>query len=74
MNGTPVNIPIGRNQVTVHVPNLVCIAEPSPCPGVPDPRQEVRRALHTPIASPPLSILAQGRKNAVIVVNDITRP
>ena len=74
MNGTPVNIPIGKSQVTVHVPNLVCIAEPSPCPGVPDPRQEVRRALHTPIASPPLSILAQGRKNAVIVVNDITRP
>ena len=34
----------------------------------------VRRAMEAPIASPPLSVLARGKKNAVILISDHTRP
>jgi lactate racemase len=40
----------------------------------PDKRQAVRKAMEHPIGSAKLSDLAKGKKNAVIVINDITRP
>ena len=69
-----VTIPIGREAVTVSVPNLIAVAEPEHTPAAADEVQEVRRALEEPIGSPRLRELARGRKNAVIVINDITRP
>ena len=76
MNAAPqtVSIPIGEGAVEARIPNLVKVVEPPYAPGVPDPRQEVRRALLSPIGAPRLSHLARGKKRAVIVVNDITRP
>ncbi len=69
-----VRIPIGERVEEVPVPNLVTVAEPKFIPGVADPRAEVRRAILSPIGSRPLREIAAGRKRAVIVVNDITRP
>lgn len=69
-----VQIPIGRQVITARVPNCIGVADPAYVPGVPDAREEVRRALREPIGTPPLSDIARGRRDAVIVVNDITRP
>ena len=39
-----------------------------------DPVEAVRRCLADPIESPPLLELARGRRNACVVISDITRP
>lgn len=39
-----------------------------------DPVEAIRKALKNPIGTPPLKDLAKGKKDAVIVINDITRP
>ena len=41
---------------------------------LPDPEAAVREALANPIGSSPLEALAQGRRDACIVISDITRP
>lgn len=69
-----VEIPIGRTTVRAQIPNLIAVAEPAPVPGAADAREEVRRALAEPIGTMRLSEMARGRRDAVIVVNDITRP
>ena len=43
-------------------------------PPAPDPDAEVRRALDSPIGSPPLEALAAGKRNAVVILSDHTRP
>lgn len=43
-------------------------------PPLDDPERAVSEALERPIASPPLRQVAQGRKDACILVCDITRP
>lgn len=75
MSGTQtVNIPIGRGTVCARIPNLIAVAEPAYMPGVADARAEIRRAIAEPIGSAPLTELARGKRSAVIVINDITRP
>ena len=69
-----VQLPIGRRLVEARVPNLVKVVEPARVPGVADERAEVRRAIAQPIGARPLRELAAGKRQAVIVVNDITRP
>lgn len=69
-----VQIPIGRQVITARVPNCIGVADPAYVPGVPDAREEVRRALREPIGTKALRDIARGTRNAVIVVNDITRP
>lgn len=69
-----VTIPIGHGSQTVRVPNLVAVAKPEYTPGVADKRAEIARALREPIGTPRLVDLAKRRRDAVIVVNDITRP
>lgn len=39
-----------------------------------DPAAAIKECLEFPIKSPPLRELAQGRKNACVVISDITRP
>jgi nickel-dependent lactate racemase len=41
---------------------------------LPDPAAELRAMLASPIGTPPLAEIAQGRKDACIVICDITRP
>jgi nickel-dependent lactate racemase len=50
------------------------VLEKHPVPALPDPDAALRAALAEPIDSAPLCDLARGRRNAVIVVSDRTRP
>ncbi len=43
-------------------------------PPLPNPEAAVARAIADPIGTPPLAELARGRKNACVLVCDITRP
>lgn len=63
--GLPVNLP---DAAVMHVLGL------DPEPALSDPGAAVRAALQRPIGSASLHELAQGRRNACIVVCDITRP
>jgi lactate racemase len=71
-----VEIAFGRRQLAVQLPQG---AEPTvirkrPLPKLADQKQAVRQALDHPIAAQPLSVLAQNRRSACILICDITRP
>ncbi len=69
-------IPYGKREVEIKIPqaNYLATLAPQFRPGIKDEAGEVRRALDNPIGTKRLIEIARGRKNAVIVVNDITRP
>jgi hypothetical protein len=73
-NDATVRIPVGERWIEVSVPNLGGVIGPAHVPGVTDERAEIRRAIQNPIASPRLKDLARGKKDAAVIVNDITRP
>lgn len=50
------------------------VLEKARVPPLADPAQELRAGLLRPIGTPPLRELARGRRDAVIVVSDPTRP
>ena len=64
----------GQGTVSVEVPEGVKILDMKPLPSLSDPIEAVRNALADPIGSPPLRDIAKGRKNACVVISDITRP
>jgi len=74
INYTTVKIPVGDTAIEVSVPNLKGVIGPAKIPGVKDMRAEIRRAIENPIESLRLKDIARGKKDAVIIVNDITRP
>jgi nickel-dependent lactate racemase len=55
-------------------PNFKGVLYPAEASALSDPAAEVDRSLTAPIDSMPLTEMARGRKNAVIVISDITRP
>ena len=69
-------IPYGRGELEVKIPrkNHVATLMPHFKPGLKDEAGAVRQALENPIGTKRLKEMARGRKSAVIVVNDITRP
>jgi nickel-dependent lactate racemase len=69
-------IPYGRGELEVKIPrkNHVATLMPHFKPGLKDEAGAVRQALENPIGTKRLKEIARGRKSAVIVVNDITRP
>ncbi len=72
-----VTLKYGRHGLNVNFPEspgFAGVLEPRHQPALPDPERAVHESLETPIASAPLRNVAQGRKNAVIVVSDNTRP
>jgi nickel-dependent lactate racemase len=71
-----VQLDYGRAGLTVHLPDTlrVSIAEPSKGAPLPDPTRAVEEALAHPIGARPLSEVARGRRNAVVVISDKTRP
>ncbi len=73
---TTIKLKYGNDYHTISVPtkNIMDIIIPEDLPGVPDQMEEVRRALREPIESAPLSVLAKGKENVVILCSDITRP
>ncbi|MEJ2724798.1 MAG: nickel-dependent lactate racemase [Deltaproteobacteria bacterium] len=64
----------GKKTVDLELPDSVECLEMEPLKPLPDPTGAVRRALAEPIDSLPLEALARGRKNACVVISDITRP
>lgn len=66
----------GRTGLTVHLPETVHahVIRKHPMPLLPDPSGAVRHALENPLGCPPIGELARGKKNACILICDITRP
>ncbi|HSB71346.1 MAG TPA: nickel-dependent lactate racemase [Candidatus Methylomirabilis sp.] len=69
-----VDLPYGKTRVEVKVPDGTTVAYPRVLSRVADVGAEIRRAMAEPIGSPPLRELAAGKRDAVVVINDITRP
>jgi len=69
-----VNLPYGKGQAEVRVPDGSTVAFPRELPKVGDVGAEIRRAMAEPIGSAPLREIASGKRDAVVVINDITRP
>ena len=66
----------GRSGLTVDFPDhlKVQVIRKRPMPLLPDPGGAVRQALEKPVGCPPLQELAKGKRNACILICDITRP
>ena len=71
-----VHLEYGRTGLEVELPdrNVVKCLGYQPAPPLEDPRQAVRDCLCHPTAAPSLAELARGRRNACVVISDVTRP
>lgn len=71
-----VRLDYGRTGLEVEVPaeRLLGVLDLRPAMPLEDPDQAIAQALAQPIGTPPLGELARGRRNACILVCDITRP
>jgi Uncharacterized conserved protein len=71
-----ITLDYGKSGLAVEVPdaNVAHVLGLTPAPPLLDPAAAVRAALEAPIGTPPLAELARGRRNACVVVCDITRP
>jgi len=71
-----VRLEYGREGLEAELPdqNLVGVLKLTPAPPIENPTAATVRALSAPIGVRPLAQLARGRKDACIVVCDITRP
>lgn len=69
-------LPYGRTKIDAEVDEkrLVGVFEAATPRAVEDPDAEVERALDSPIGSKPLEALAEGKRNAVVIISDHTRP
>ncbi len=67
-------LPYGSGTVQVNVPDDSTVAYPRDLPAVDDVYREIRRAIMDPIGCPPLREVASRKSDAVVVINDITRP
>ncbi|MDZ7620421.1 MAG: nickel-dependent lactate racemase [Patescibacteria group bacterium] len=66
----------GRDGLEAEVPdaNVVKVLKYQPAKPLPDPAGAVKRCLASPVGSPPLAQLARGRRDACVVICDVTRP
>ncbi|MCS6852279.1 MAG: lactate racemase domain-containing protein, partial [Gemmataceae bacterium] len=71
-----VKLDYGRTGLEVNLPDdrVVGPLTIRPAPPLSDPKRAVAEALRQPIGTPPLAELARGRRDACVVVCDITRP
>jgi len=69
-----ITLPYGETSLAVEVPDDSRVVIPEDTAGIVDVRTEIRRAIDHPIGTPLLTQLAAGKSDAVIVINDITRP
>ena len=69
-----VEFPYGRRSLLLQVPESARIARVRATAAPVDPDHEIRQALDHPIGTPLLWQLAAGKPDAVIVINDTTRP
>jgi nickel-dependent lactate racemase len=64
----------GEKRIDLKLPDSVVLLEMKDHEALPDPNAAVQAALEKPLESPPLRDIARGRKNACVVISDITRP
>ena len=64
----------GRQRLKVDLPESVGMLEMKPMPPLSDPVRAVQEALSRPIGGRPLHELAEGKKDACVVISDFTRP
>ena len=71
-----VKLEYGRTGMEVELPDerIVRTLKYKDAPPLPDPASALRAVLDQPTGTPPLAELAKGRKDACIVICDITRP
>src|SRR5438270_11297288 len=71
-----ITLAYGRTGLAVDLPEerVVGPLEIRPAPALKDPDTAIATALTRPIGCPPLAELARGRRNACILVCDVTRP
>jgi len=71
-----VDLLYGRDGLTLNVPDHIkaTVVHKYLMTPLRDPVQATRQALENPVGSPPLSECARGKKNACILICDITRP
>jgi len=73
-----IELAYGRGVLPVEIPEPECtelrVLEKAPVAPLPDPASALRAALEAPIKARPLRELARGRRDAVIVISDRTRP
>jgi nickel-dependent lactate racemase len=71
-----VRLAYGRGDLVVELPGSarIDVLEKQPVPPLADPEGALRAALAAPIAVAPLRELARGKRDAVIVISDRTRP
>lgn len=64
----------GQRTVDLELPDSTILLEMKKLEALADPNEAILHALGHPIQSPPLKDLAAGKKNACIVISDVTRP
>ncbi len=71
-----VKLEYGRTGLTAELPDrhIVRTLQYKDAPPLADPRGDLLQVLAQPIGTPPLAELARGKKDACIVICDITRP
>jgi nickel-dependent lactate racemase len=69
-----VDLPYGKEFAHIDVPERSRILKPNRLPLAEDVPAEIKRSLDHPIGTAPLRELAKGRPDAVVVINDHTRP
>ena len=69
------DLPFGDRLLRLSVPrsNLLSVMTPPDVTPAPDPAAEVRRALASPVGSPPLNEMLHGVQDILIVIDDKTR-
>lgn len=71
-----IRLDYGHVGLDLHLPDGLSVSVAEPAEGTPlgDPAAAVAQALRTPIGTPPLAQLVRGRRDAVVVISDKTRP
>lgn len=69
-------LPYGKEKIPVSIPqkNLLKICWLKETPGAKDNLKAIKEAIKNPIGSPTIPIITRGKRNAVVICTDITRP
>lgn len=69
-------LPYGKEKIPVNIPqkNLLKICLLKDVPGVEDNIKAIKEAIENPIGSPTIPKIARGKRTAVVICTDITRP
>ena len=68
------NLLCGKEVIAVNLPESAMLIENKPAKALVEPEAAVFEALRNPIGTEPLGVIAKGRKNACVVISDVTRP